>query len=142
MIDPVHFCPLDPHHPSVLIYDGRCRLCIAAKHGLGRAGLGAAGSGLRMVPYESEEAAKVMGSRYRPGPPAMALLVHPSGQVLQGLEAFLPLAPGIPGGRAVRWMLRRAFVRAVAERVYRWVARHRYRIFGAVKSVNSRPAAE
>lgn len=131
-------CPLDSHHPSLLIYDGQCRLCVTAKQGLERAGLGAAGSGLRMIPYESAEAAAVLGDRYRPGPPAMALLVHPSGLVSQGIEAFLPLIPGIPGGRAVGWMLRWTVVRVLAERVYRWMARHRYRLFGAVQSCGSR----
>lgn len=142
MTDPVPSCYLDPRHPSVLIYDGACRLCVTVKQRLDGAGLGASGAGLRMVPYESEEAAKVLGDLYRPGPPAMALLVHPSGQVLQGLEAFLPLAPGIPGGRAVRWMLRRAFVWALAERVYRWMARHRYWIFGSVKPFDARAVAK
>lgn len=130
-------CPLDPDHPSLLIYDGQCRLCVTTTQGLERAGLGVVGSGLQMIPYESEAAARLLGDRYRPGPPAMALLVHPSGQVLQGIEAFLPLAPRIPGGRIIRWMLRRAFVRALAERVYRWVATNRYRMFGAVQSCGS-----
>lgn len=131
-------CPLDPQRPSLLIYDGHCRLCVTAKAGLDRAGLGDAGSGLRMIPYESEEAAEVLGALYRPGPPAMAFLVHPSGQVSQGLDAFLPLAPGLPGWRVVQWVLRWAFVRVLAERAYYLVARHRYRIFGAVKPPDSR----
>jgi len=138
MTDPAQDYPLDSHHPSLLIYYGQCRLCVTAKNGLDRAGLGDAGSGLRMIPYESEEAAKVLGDQYRPGPPAMALLVHPSGQMSQGLDAFLPLTPGLPGGRAVRWMLRWAFARALADRAYRLVAAHRYRIFGAVKRPVSR----
>ncbi|MGA6828587.1 DCC1-like thiol-disulfide oxidoreductase family protein [Nitrospira sp. NS4] len=138
MTDPPLPCPLDPRHPSLLIYDGRCRLCVTAKHGLDRAGLGEAGSGLRMIPYESEEAAGVLGDRYRPGPPAMAFLVHPSGEVSQGLNAFLPLLPGLPGGRVLRWILRWAFVRALAGRVYGWVARYRYRFFGSVVPPDSR----
>lgn len=138
MTDPALSCALDPQHPSLLIYDGQCRLCVMAKHGLDRAGLGDAGSGLRMIPYESDEAAKALGDQYRPGPPAMAFLVYPSGQVSQGLDAFLPLAPGLPGGRTVQWMLRWGFVMASAERAYRAVAKHRYRIFGAVKRPLSR----
>jgi predicted DCC family thiol-disulfide oxidoreductase YuxK len=126
-------CPLDPHQPSLLIYDGNCRLCVAAKEGLDRAGMGEAGSGVRMIPYESEEAVSALGERYRPGPPSMAYLVSPAGAVSQGVEAFLPLVSGLPGGRVIRWMLRWSYVRALTERAYGVIARHRYRLFGAVK---------
>lgn len=64
----------------------------------------------------------------------MAFLVRPSGEVSEGLGAFLPLTPRLPCGRALLWMLRWRFVRALAERAYHWVAAHRYQIFGAVES--------
>ena len=130
MGEPLPDSPLDPQQPSLLIYDGNCRLCVAAKEGLDRAGIGEAG--VRMIPYESQEAMTVLGERYRPGPPSMAYLISPAGGVSQGIDAFLPLMHGLPGGKFVRWMLQWSITRRLAERVYCWIARHRYRLFGAV----------
>ena len=130
MREPSPVSQFDPQQPSLLIYDGNCRLCVAAKEGLGRAGMGEAGSGVRMIPYESEEAVRALGEQYRPGPPSMAYLISPVGGVAQGVDAFLPLMHGLPGGKFVRWMLKWSITRRLAERVYRWIARHRYRLFG------------
>ena len=132
MREPSPVSQFDPQRPTLLIYDGNCRLCVAAKEGLGRAGMGEAGSGVRMIPYESQEAASALGEQYRPGPPSMAYLISPAGGVSQGVDAFLPLMHGLPGGKFVRWMLKWSITRRLAERVYRWIARHRYRLFGAV----------
>jgi len=85
-----------------------------------------------MIPYESQEAASALGEQYRPGPPSMAYLISPAGGVSQGIDAFLPLMHGLPGGKFVRWMLKWPITRSLAERAYRWIARHRYRLFGAV----------
>jgi predicted DCC family thiol-disulfide oxidoreductase YuxK len=85
-----------------------------------------------MIPYESQEAASALGEQYRPGPPSMAYLISPKGGVSQGIDAFLPLMHGLPGGKFVRWMLKGPIIRSLAERAYRWIARHRYRLFGAV----------
>lgn len=125
-------CQLDPQQPCLLIYDANCRFCVAAKERLGRSGMGLPGSGVRMIPYESQEAASALGEQYRPGPPSMAYLISPAGGVSQGIDAFLPLMHGLPGGKFVRYMLKWPITRSLAERAYRWIARHRYRLFGAV----------
>lgn len=133
MREPWPDCQRDPGINGLLIYDANCRLCVAVKAEFDRAGIGEAGAGLRMIPYESQEAMLALGEHYRPGPPPMAYLVSPTGSVSQGLEAFLPFVSGLPGGRVIRWLLRRAPARALAERIYRVLARHRYRLFGAVR---------
>ncbi|MEQ1794991.1 MAG: DCC1-like thiol-disulfide oxidoreductase family protein [Nitrospira sp.] len=130
---PLPACPLDPQQPSLFVYDSHCRLCVAVKNGLERAGLSESGAGITMIPYDSQEARSVLGDRYQPGPPSMAYLVSPAGAVSQGIGTVLPLVAGLPGGRAVRWMLKWAPIMALAEGAYRWIARHRYRLFGAVK---------
>lgn len=132
MREPLPDCQREPRPTSLLIYDANCRLCVAVKAELDRAGIGEAGAGLRMIPYESQDAMRALGEHYRPGPPPMAYLVSPTGSVSQGLEAFLPFVSALPGGRVIRWMLRWAPVRALAEWGYRLIARHRYRLFGAV----------
>lgn len=134
MGEPLPANQLDPQQPCLLIYDAHCRFCVAAKEGLDRAGMGAAESGVRLIPYDSQDAMLALGDRYRPGPPSMAYLVSSGGTVSQGLDAFLPLLSRLPGGRVIRWMMRWSVTRALAERVYGLIARHRYRLFGTVKS--------
>ena len=111
-----------------LIYDGQCRLCVTAKEGLERLG---EDQGVRFVPYQSEEAACRLGSDYRPGRPDVAFLVERDGTISRGLDAFVPLLPGLRGGRVLLALLRIPLVRPVANLVYRLVARYRYQLFGS-----------
>jgi predicted DCC family thiol-disulfide oxidoreductase YuxK len=78
---------------------------------------------------------KALGHNYRPGRPEMAFLIRPSGEVLQGLDVFLPFLPNLPGGTLLLPGLRFPFAKQLAERVYRTIARHWYRWFGEVRPV-------
>src|SRR2546428_12638237 len=115
-----------------LIYDGQCRLCVTAKEGLERLGPVPQQSDIRFVQYQREEAASRLGSEYNPGRPDVAFLVEPDGTISRGLAAFLPLVPGLPGGRVLHAVLRVPLIRALAYFAYRLVPRYRYRWFGSV----------
>ena len=121
----------------MVIYDGECRMCVAAKEGIER--LGGTGDDVRFVPYQSEEAACRLGASYKPGRPDVAFLVDRDGHVTAGLDAFLPLLPGIRGGRFLLALLRLPFGRSLGYLVYRIVAKNRYRWFGAVRGPESKP---
>ncbi len=112
-----------------LIYDDQCRLCVTAKEGLER---GRAAADVRFVPYQSEEAASRLGLDYRQGRPDAAFLVEEDGTVNRGLDAFLPLVPGLRGGRALHAIIKVPLIRPLAELAYRLVARYRYKLFGSV----------
>lgn len=127
-----------PAEACLLIYDGNCRLCVGAKERLEHASVGDPGSDVRFVPYDSEEAKRVLGARYRPGRPDAAFFVSRTGQVREGLSAFIPLLPRLSGGRILLWLLGFHLVRQIAEWSYRAVARHRYRLLGKARSDHSR----
>jgi predicted DCC family thiol-disulfide oxidoreductase YuxK len=114
---------------QILIYDGECRLCVTAKEGLERLG---AERDVRFIPYKSEEAARCLGKAYQPGRPDVAFLVEKDGTISKGLDAFLPLLPGLPGGRVLSALMRVPPLRPVAYLAYRLVARYRYKWFGQV----------
>jgi predicted DCC family thiol-disulfide oxidoreductase YuxK len=116
----------------VLVYDGRCRLCVTAKEGLERLATQNETKAVRMIPYQSEKAREVLGATYRPGSPDVAFLVQPNGVVRQGLDAFLPLLPGLRGGRFLATVFSLPLVKPLAFLLYKLVARYRYQIFGAV----------
>lgn len=113
----------------VLIYDGQCRLCVTAKEGLERID---EGRDVRFVPYQSEEAASRLGPDYKQGRPDVAFLVEGDGTISRGLDAFLPLVPGLRGGRVLYAILKVPLVRPLADLAYRFVARYRYKLFGSI----------
>ncbi len=119
-----------------LIYDGECRLCVTAKAGIERLG---GHQQVRFVPYKSEEALNHLGVEYRAGRPDVAFLVDPDGTIHRGLDAFLPLLPGFPGGRLLLSLLRIPVLRPLAYLMYRLIARYRYAWFGTVKQASCNP---
>jgi predicted DCC family thiol-disulfide oxidoreductase YuxK len=105
-------------------------MCVTAKSGLER--LTPEGNGARMIPYQSEEAKRLLGARYHDGRPDAAFLVAPDGRISSGLDAFLPLLPGLAGGRLLAWLFRIPFMKPVAYLIYWIVAKYRYQAFGEV----------
>lgn len=114
----------------LLVYDGECRLCVYTKQKLEERGVGQAESDVQFLAYQSETAKSILGSNYRSGRPDVAFLIRPSGEVFQGVEAFLPLIPNMPGGRLLSRWLRFPPAKRLVKWAYRMVARHRYRWFG------------
>ena len=116
----------------ILVYDGRCRLCVTAREGLEQLGTQNEAEAVRMIPYQSEKAKELLGNAYRLGRPDVAFLVQPNGVIRQGLDAFLPLLPGLRGGRFLATFLSVPLVKPFAYLLYRLVARYRYCLFGEV----------
>jgi predicted DCC family thiol-disulfide oxidoreductase YuxK len=54
-------------------------------------------------------------------------LIGPGGKTWQGAAAIEQLLGVLPRGRWIAWMYRIPLVRAIADRLYRWFARNRYR---------------
>ena len=73
----------------------------------------------------------MLGSEYRPGRPEVAYWVAADGQIRRGLDAILPLLPRIPGGRLLAAFLSVPVFKPMGSWLYRFVARNRYRWFGA-----------
>jgi predicted DCC family thiol-disulfide oxidoreductase YuxK len=65
-------------------------------------------------------------------------LVGPGGTTWQGAAAVEQLLSILPRGRWISWIFHVPFVRGVADRIYRWVARNRYRL-GCGEHCQSRP---
>ena len=91
---------------STVIYDDRCRLCVNAKKGMERLAQEDSEPQVRFLPYQSQEAERYLGQHYSRGRPEVAFLVGPDGDIRSGLDAFLPLLPGMPGGRFLLAVIR------------------------------------
>ena len=117
---------------STVIYDDRCRLCVSAKQGMEKLAQEDSLPQVQFLPYQSQEAERFLGRFYRPGRPEVAFLIGPDGEIRRGLDAFLPLLPGMPGGRFLSAIIGFPLVRPLLNLAYRVLARHRYRWFGEV----------
>lgn len=110
-----------------LIYDGRCRFCIAGSARL--AALARPGTIERIASTDAS-----IASRFPQVSPAMiqtALqLVRPGGQVCSGAEAIAAALATRPAWRLVAWIYYLPRIRWIVDRLYEFVARNRYRIMG------------
>lgn len=105
-------------------------MCVTAKNGLER--LADDAHDLRLIPYQSEEAKRLLGRRYHDGRPEAAFLVAQDGSVASGLDAFIALLPGLRGGRLVAKLFALPFAKPIGGWIYRLVAKYRYDVFGEV----------
>lgn len=121
--------------PYTLVYDGMCRMCTRLANVLRR------WDAPRQIEVVPSQATGVM-ARFPWIPPdayGQAIqLVGPGGRTWQGAEAVEQLLGILPRGRWIAWIFHVPFVRALADRIYRWVARNRYRL-GCGEHCQSRP---
>lgn len=108
-----------------VIFDGDCRVCNRVARVLRK--------------WDNDRLLEVVSSQ-QPGvtdrfpwiPPRAYLdalqLVAADGLTWQGAAAIEQLLTVLPRGRLIAWVFRVPFVRALADRFYRWFARNRYRL--------------
>lgn len=97
--------------PYTVLYDGNCRMC-------GRiAGVLRDWGGEMLVVTPSAD------------PDMESLqLIAPDGEIREGAAATEHLLTILPRGRIIAWIFHVPFVRGIADRLYRWIARNRYRL--------------
>lgn len=111
--------------PYVVVYDGHCRVCGRLANVLRRWDTR---HQLEIVPSQ----APGVSARF-PWIPARAYqeslqLIGPGGDTVQGAAAIERLLDVLPRGGIIGWLFKIPFVRPLADRFYRWFARHRYRL--------------
>lgn len=121
--------------PYTLVYDGMCRMCTRLSTILQK------WDTRRQVEVVPSQATGVM-ARF-PWIPATAYseaiqLVGPGGATWQGAAAVEQLLGVLPRGGWIGWIFHIPFVRGLADWLYRWVARNRYRL-GCGEHCQSRP---
>ena len=121
--------------PYTVVFDGNCKVCTRLSHLLRR--------------WDRHEEMEIVPSQ-APGvmarfpwiPPrafSEALqMIGPRGRTWQGAAAIEQILNVLPKGKLVSWLFRIPFVRAVADRFYRWFAKNRYRM-GCGEHCQSRP---
>jgi predicted DCC family thiol-disulfide oxidoreductase YuxK len=112
----------------LIFYDGRCRFCTNSRRTVERLPSSAP---LHFVDIND---ARLM-SRYPMIDPRAAqgqmFVLGPDGSLAGGFDAIVSLLPALSGLRRLRPLLSPEPVRRIGRRLYRWVARNRYRLGGA-----------
>jgi predicted DCC family thiol-disulfide oxidoreductase YuxK len=108
-----------------VVYDGDCRVCQRLVRRLSR--WDRTGQ-LEIIPFQEAG----VQARF-PWIPAAAYsqslqLIRSDGQTWQGAAAIEELLHSLRRGRLIAWIFHIPFARALAERLYRWFARNRYRL--------------
>jgi predicted DCC family thiol-disulfide oxidoreductase YuxK len=121
--------------PYTLVYDGMCRMCTRLSKLLMK------WDAPRRIEVVPSQATGVM-ARF-PWIPAKAYseaiqLIGPGGETWQGSAAVEQLLTILPRGRWIAWVFKIPFVRTLADKLYRWVARNRYRM-GCGEHCQARP---
>ena len=121
--------------PYTLVFDGMCKICNPLANVVRKWD---SHHRIEVVPSQAN------GVRARfPWIPAVAYtqaiqLVGPGGETWQGAAAVEQLLTVLPRGRWISWVFHVPFVRTLADKVYRWIARNRYRM-GCGDHCQSRP---
>jgi predicted DCC family thiol-disulfide oxidoreductase YuxK len=111
--------------PYTLIYDGSCRVCTRAVNVVRK------WDSAHTIEIVASQDAGVMARfpwiSQRAFGEAMQL-VGPGGATWQGAAATEQLLTELPRGRWIAWVFKVPFVRTLADKLYRWFARNRYRL--------------
>lgn len=112
--------------PYAVVYDGHCRVCRRIVEGLAR--------------WDRGGQLEIMASQ-APGVPqrfpwidsrafveSLQLVRSADGKTWQGAAAIEQLLGVLPRGRWIGWVFHVPLARGLAERLYRWFARNRYRL--------------
>lgn len=113
------------HRAYTVVYDGDCRVCTRVVRTLSE--------------WDREGALEIVASQ-TPGVAARFPWIAPAqfaeslqlvatdGTTWAGAAAIERLLGALPRGRWIAWIFQVPFVRAIADRLYRWFARNRYRL--------------
>jgi predicted DCC family thiol-disulfide oxidoreductase YuxK len=107
-----------------VLFDGHCPICLASVRRLKRWDTRGA---LVFLAAQDPSVPRDFSQLSREALVESLHLVGPGGEVWQGAEALEVLVNLLPGLSRARFLFRVPLVRPVARRVYRWIARNRYR---------------
>lgn len=111
--------------PYTVVYDGYCRICTRIAGTLER--------------WDGNDQMEIVSSQTPglharfPWIPEKAYteslqFIGPDGRTLQAAAAVEAIVRLLPRGKWIAWIFKVPLVRGVADRVYRWIARNRYKL--------------
>jgi len=114
----------------VLLYDERCALCQRSVQTLGRLKLAVP---LTMLPLQRADLSSLASGLTREQLMAELHVITRGGEVFRGADAVFRILQEVPSLRWISMIGRIPGLHGASRTVYRWIARHRYRLFGTAE---------
>jgi predicted DCC family thiol-disulfide oxidoreductase YuxK len=114
-------------HLPVVIYDANCQLCESIKNGLSHWGRKRE---IRFLHFQDPHACNLQPDLYDIDYLDAIRFIDGSGKSWKGADAVRHLLKMMPFGLPLAWILSLPGMYYLAEKVYIWVARNRYWLFG------------
>ncbi len=112
--------------PFTVIYDGNCKVCGKLVSVLAESDVHGA---LEVVPSQAPGVhARFPWIPLRAYAESIQVVRASDGKTWQGAAAVEAIINAMPKGRLIGWIFSVPYVRPLAERFYRWFARHRYQL--------------
>ena len=116
----------DPGRRYTVIYDGHCKVCGRLVKMLTKWDRG---HDLEIIPSQTPEVhARFPWIPARSYFESVQVIRNSDGRTWQAAAAIEELLNVLPKGWLISWLFRIPFVRPLADRFYRWFARHRYKL--------------
>ncbi len=114
----------------LLIYDGQCVLCRNTVQKLERIKIKAR---MAMVSLQSIDEQQLPASVSKEALHAQLHVFDKDGKLFRGPDAVMRIMREVPSLRWISWMYAIPGMKPIAAIMYRWVAKHRYQLFGKVE---------
>lgn len=114
----------------ILLYDARCVLCLRTVDTLSRMKVKA---DLRMIPFQQADSSLLPPGLTEEKLAAQLHVIDGSGNIYAGADAVVRIMRTVPSLAWLTPLYRVPGLRPLAEAGYRWVAHHRYQLFGRAK---------
>jgi predicted DCC family thiol-disulfide oxidoreductase YuxK len=113
----------------VILYDGRCVMCTKTAARLQKM---KTSTSLKAIPIQDEQAASYLPVGYPIEQLQQEIHVINSGnnQIYRGPDAIFHVMTTIPSLRWLAYIQRIPGMKPIVSRIYRWIAKHRYQLFG------------
>jgi len=120
----------------IIIYDGHCVLCTRTVARLMKL---RTNSVIESIPLQDERTIKLLPNGY--GQDQLNKEIHvidmSNGHIVRGADAVVYVMTRLPSFRLVSVMYRIPGMKWLASHIYRWIAKHRYELFGKTDECDS-----
>ncbi|GIP31390.1 thiol-disulfide oxidoreductase DCC family protein [Paenibacillus sp. J2TS4] len=117
-----------------LLYDARCVLCVRTVSALRKLNIKA---DLAMIPLQEADPTLFPEGVTREQLQSQLHIIDESNRIYRGAEAVLLIMTMVRGWRWLAVLYRVPVLRPLANRLYRWIADHRYKLFGQIDECDS-----
>jgi predicted DCC family thiol-disulfide oxidoreductase YuxK len=117
-----------------LLYDAECVLCTNSVRTLRKLKTSVP---LRMISLQEADLEVLLPGTSFAELQAQIHVIDTDGQVYKGADSIICILKTVPSLKWISWLYRIPGLKPMADLMYRWVAKNRYKLFGKVDSCDS-----